>query len=170
MSNTSRNSAFTVHDTTNRTLPPLLSSFIYISVVPHPNPGSFFQHPAFQINFETSDILTKRFFRKFYDLLALKLLRVTFADTDSQQIWVPSEGVKLSMSCPGYDCDWPVMAIVPYPSNSVILFSNDTGKCTMQEMDLITIEYKSKIPLELYFKVKKSILVSLPGRSNPNIF
>ena len=145
-------------------MPPLVSTFIKIKDV---KTGTSFPPPAFYVVLDTTDILTKSFFNKFYDLVSLKLLDLHLEPVSNRQIWMPISGVKLSVSFRDYDCDWPLLAVIPYPENTLILFSTDSGLCSSEEFALVVDEYKTKIPTELYLKIKGSRLISRASRSNP---
>lgn len=145
-------------------MPPLVSTFIKVKDV---LTGESFPPPAFYVVLDTTDILTKSFFNKFYDLVSLKLLDVRLDPVSKRQVWMPISGVKISIGIRSYDGDWPLLAVVPYPENTLILFSNDTGVCSAEEFALVVDEYKTKIPTELYMKIKGNKLVTRLSRTNP---
>lgn len=152
------------------TSPPLASAYVMVKKISSNKQGVLFPSPAFTLSFENNDPLTKNFFYKFFDLVAIKLLQVNFDKTTHQQMWIPIEGVKISIGFRNYDCDWPLIAVIPYPDNSIILFSNDSSQCSFDELSLLAEEYKSKIPLEIYVKIKASKHVSITSRSNMQIY
>lgn len=151
------------------TAPPLASSYVRVKDITHGQYGTLFDPPAFIVMFDVTDPLTKSFYNRFYDLIAIKLLRVTFDKKTNQQVWVPIDGVKMSIGFRDYDCDWPLIAAVPYPNSAIVLFSNDASQCSFDEISFLSEEYKAKIPLELYVKIKGSKPVSIASKSNMKI-
>lgn len=131
------------------TLPPLISEYVVIKNVSTNNNN--FKFPSFVVTFDGSDILTKRFFSKFYDLLINKYFEIYIDKPTNRQVWVPPDNIKFSIGFPEYECDWPLLAVIPYPEKELVLYSN-SNKCNAVEMALLSLEYKSKVPLELYMK------------------
>lgn len=138
-------------------VPPLTTAYVIIRDITDNDP--FFGKPAVIVTLESDDPLTKTFTSRFYDLIANRML-VRYIDTAGRAVWLPERGVNMSISVFQYDCDWPLVAVILHPRTQLVLFSRNDGKCTGKELFFLSIEYKSKIPFDLYFKPDKNLMYS----------
>jgi hypothetical protein len=120
--------------------------------------------PGFVVTLDPGDILTRTFMNKFGDFVANRLMTAHRDGTTGRTVWLPRNGIKMSVAVRGLDCDWPLMAVAPHPHNELVLYSNEEGQCNRNELTFLAHEYMSKLPLELYIKFNTS-LVSVAMKS-----
>lgn len=137
---------------TPRTLPPIARAFVVAGAVER---DAAFPAPAVRVYLDRSDILTRVFFNKFRDMLAIRLL-TAHVDGGGRRVWLPDPDTRMSLGLAGHDCDWPLLAALPGVEGredpSLVVYGRARGGCTADELRLTCIEYKSKVALELYMR------------------